>query len=268
MGHILAISNPKGGVGKTTTTINLGAALAEKGRRVLLIDLDPQGHLTINCGLNSIYSDDNYELASFILRGEVDKIKPFISKVEHFWVMPAHESLVRLQEELVVQRAGESRVRRIIELISSDYEISLIDSPPTISILSDAILLAAKKVLVPIQAEDSSIKGLEALEAQVAELMDILDTDIEIIGIVPNMVTTNSVSGRVLNSLVEKGSEETMQKQRKWASLVTDFQIRRRVALAKAQYDRKSIFSYDSRCDAIEGYRKLAEFIEQKMGMV
>ena len=266
MGYMLAVSNPKGGVGKTTTTINLGAALAERGKQVLLIDMDPQGHLTLGCGLRAIYASSNFELADFILRGAVDEIKPFITKVENFWVMPAHSSLVRLQEELVVQRAGESRVKRVIELLGSGYEVCLIDSPPTIGILSDGILLAARKVLVPIQAEDSSIHGIEALEGEISELRDILDADIEIVGVVPNMVTTNSLSGKVLADLLRKVSEGAIQHQGKWANFVTDFHIRRRVDLAKAQHERKSIFSYNPHCDATEIYRKLAEFIEQRIG--
>ena len=257
MSYTLAIANPKGGVGKTTTTINLGAALAERGRRVLLVDFDPQGHLTVGCGLKHVYTSTDFELSSLILKGAVDKIKGFIVQVENFWVMPAHISLVRLEDELVVQKAGESRLKRVLEPLGTGYEFCLIDSPPTVSVLSDSILLAARRVLVPIQAEDTSLRGIEALEAELSELRDILDADIQIVAILPNMVTSNSVSGRVLTELREKLQTSVGR----W-NMIAEVQIRKRVDLAKAWYEGKSIFSYNPRCDAIQSYRKLASFLD------
>ena len=257
MSYALAIANPKGGVGKTTTTINLGAALAERDRRVLLVDFDPQGHLTAGCGLKALYTRGDFPLADLILKGAGDQIRAFITPAENFWVMPAHVSLVRLEDELVVQRAGESRLKKVLEALGADFEFCLIDSPPTVSILTDSVLLAAGKVLVPVQAEDTSIRGIEALEAEVRELKDILDVDIEIVAIVPNMVTSNSVSGRVLTELREKLQTSVGR----W-NMIAEVQIRKRVDLAKAWYEGKSIFSYNPRCDAIQSYRKLASFLD------
>jgi chromosome partitioning protein len=255
-GYTLAVANPKGGVGKTTTTMNLGAALAEKHRRVLLVDFDPQGHLTAGCGLKEQYARKDFPLADLILAGEVDQIRAFVTPVENFWVMPAHVSLIRLEDELVVQRAGETRLKKVLEALVADFDFCLIDSPPAVNILADSVLLAAGRVLVPVQAEDTSIRGIEALEAEMRELKDILDADIEIVAIVPNMVSSNSVSERVLGDLRGNQLGRTSR-------LMIECQIRKRVDLAKAWHEGKSIFSYNPRCDVIESYRKLADFVCQ-----
>jgi len=259
VGCMLAIANPKGGVGKTTTTINVGAALAERGRKVLLVDFDPQGHLSVGCGLKETYSNTRFELASLILKGDIEQIKAYIAAVEKFWIMPAHMSLIRLEDELVVQRAGESRLSKLLAPLGDEFDFCLIDSPPTISILTDSVLLAARRVVVPIQAEDTSIRGLHALEDEILELKDILDADIQITAVLPNMVMNNSVSERVLTELRGK----TSQVLQRWPKVMTQVEIRKRIDLAKAWYAGKSIFNYNPRCDAIESYRKLARFLDR-----
>ena len=250
MGQAIAVANQKGGVGKTTMTINLGAALAEKGKGVLLIDLDPQGHLTEGCGLTSRYTDSGNNLADFLTNRVNEGLSSIIFPAENFEVMPSHIALFAAERELILQRAGEKRLKRVLGPVISGYDFVLIDCPPTLGPLTDNALVAAERVLVPIQAEDTSVRALEMLFDELTTLEEVVEVHVEIVAIVPNLVSSNLVSRRILGDL--RGA---------FPDKVTDFEIRRRVDLAKAWHEGKSIFTYNPRCDVVATFQRLAGLI-------
>jgi len=247
MGRVIAVANQKGGVGKTTMTINLGAALAERGKGVLVVDLDPQGHLTEGCGLAARYTNSGNNLSDFLTGRVKEGLSSIIFPAENLEVIPSHIALFAAEQELVLQRAGEKRLKRVLGPVISGYDFVLIDCPPSLGQLTDNALVAAERVLVPIQAEDTSVRALEMLFDELTTLGEVVEVHVEIVAIVPNLVSNNLVSRRILGDLRETFPDK-----------VTSFEIRRRIDLAKAWHEGKSIFAYNPRCDAVDAFRQLA----------
>ncbi len=247
MRQAIAVANQKGGVGKTTMTINLGAALAERGMGILLVDLDPQGHLTEGCGLAARYTNSGNNMADFLTGRVKEGLSSIIYPAENFGVLPSHIALFAAERELILQRAGEKRLKKVLGPVISSYDFVLIDCPPTLGQLTDNALVAAERVLVPIQAEDTSVRALEMLFDELTTLREVVEVHIEIVAIVPNMVSNNLVSRRILSDLRETFPDK-----------VTGFEVRRRVELAKAWHEGKSIFAYNPHCDVADTFRQLA----------
>lgn len=186
----LSLLNQKGGVGKTATTINLGGALAEAGYRVLLIDLDPQGHLTEACGLPD--APDGRALAETLVRAQLHTadhvaslIVPWIERID---VVPTHMNMFLTERELYRERGAEYRLHRLIELWASAevWDVCLIDCPPSLAILTDNALVASDQVIIPVQAEDSTMRALRLLMGQVESVRTELRTDVDILGMIIN----------------------------------------------------------------------------------
>lgn len=255
MGEAIAIANQKGGVGKTTLALNLGAALAEKGKKLLLVDLDPQGHLTEGCGLKDKYTEPGDNLADFITKKTKENISSIIYPAENFEVIPSNIAVFTVERQLILQRAGQKRIKGLLDPIMPYYDFVLIDCPPTLGELTDNALVATQKVLVPIQAEDTSVRALEILFDEIATLKQAIGIHIEILAIVPNLFSKNLVSKRILKDLRETFPDQAIP-----------FEIRRRIALVKSWHQGKSIFSYDSRSDIANNFRQLAEHIISKVG--
>jgi chromosome partitioning protein len=158
---VLAIANQKGGVGKTTTTVNLGAGLAELGYRVLIVDLDPQGNASTGLGVNAhTVSGSTYQV--LMQETEIDDcVEP--TSVRNLFVVPATIDLAGAEIELVAAMSRELRLRRAIEAIRHDYDVTLVDCPPSLGLLTVNGLAAADGVLVPIQCEYYALEGLGQL---------------------------------------------------------------------------------------------------------
>lgn len=201
--RVLALCNQKGGVGKTTTTINLGAALAEYGRRVLLVDFDPQGALSVGLGVNPY--DLDLTLYNLLMQRDVTLgdvlIKTNVAGLE---VVPSNIDLSAAEVQLVNEVAREQSLARALRPAMNDYDFILIDCQPSLGLLTINALTAAHGVIVPLECEFFSLRGLAMLIDTVEKVKDRLNPGLELEGILATMYDARTVHSRqVLNRVVE-----------------------------------------------------------------
>src|SRR5215204_2461112 len=205
MTYTIAICNQKGGVGKTTLTINLGAALADAGKRVLLIDLDPQGHLTEGVGLQECYLDSQPTLFDALTSKDPVKLAALIQRQtkarEPIAVIPASYQLMLAEQSLYLARNREHKLKYLLGQLYYHFDYILIDFPPVLGNLTDNALNAARPVLIPIQAEATSVRALELLFDQIESVERGLNIRINVVGVVPNMVLDSALSKKILTDL-------------------------------------------------------------------
>lgn len=253
--HTLCIANQKGGVGKTTTAINLGAALVHKGLKVLLIDLDPQGHLTEGLGIRDKYleaSPNMYELLLGEAKRNLSELE-VKAESEDLMIIPSHVKLFLAEQGLVMQRGREFKLKGLLDRIQDSFDWIIIDCPPSLGLLTDNAIYASRRVLVPIQAEDTSIRALEILRDQVQSLEQALGIKVDIFGVLPNMVEDTRLARGILKSLRDS------------LPLTLSFDVRKRVKLKEAWAQGRSIFSYDPKSDLIPVYTALADQLIQEV---
>jgi chromosome partitioning protein len=263
MGHTIAICNQKGGVGKTAVTIHLGAALAEQGNKVLLIDLDPQGHLTEGIGVRDLYLEEENTLFQALTdhKGPTAKL---IHPVPHekFDIIPSSYQMALIEQKLFMTRNREHKLREILESLPTAYDFVLIDCPPNLGNLTDNALNAARRVVVPIQAETSSVRALDLLFDQIESVEQGLKIKITVLAVLPNTVQESALSRRILSEL------------RANIPAVTPFEIKKRVVLQEAYDVGRSIFSYEAPTSAKKDeanqlkklYTDLATFVVGQLG--
>lgn len=257
----VAVCNQKGGVGKTTLTINLGAALADAGQRVLLIDLDPQGHLTEGVGLQACYLDASPTLFDALTSKESVSLAALVQEQtgarEPLHVIPATYQLMLAEQSLYMTRNREHKLKTLLTQLDDRYDFILIDCPPVLGNLTDNALNAARNVLIPIQAEATSVRALELLFDQIESVERGLNIQINVLGVVPNMVLDSAMSKRILHDL------------RQSVPMLTPFELRKRVLLQAAWAAGRSIFAFQpasaadekTKREVIEVYRDLARFV-------
>lgn len=263
MTHTIAIANQKGGVGKTTLTINTAAALARSGYRVLLVDLDPQGHATEGVGMQESYLEDNLTLYDALTTTKQVHTRDLVHSSDHeqFSVIPSSYKMMLAEQTLYMTRNREHKLRSILAQLEGVYDYVLLDCPPNLGNLTDNALNAARQVLVPIQAEATSVRALELLFDQIESVERGLGIEIRVIGVVPNLVQDSAMAKRIIGDL--RGSIPTL----------TPFELRKRVLLQNAWEKGRSIFTYsptnsgDERTQAeiIHMYTQLADFVVGQM---
>lgn len=247
MGRIIVVANQKGGVGKTTTAINLSACLAETGKKVLAIDMDPQGNMTSGLGVDKEKVENTvYEL----LLGEV-KVKDCLQKsvAENLEIIASNINLAAVEIELIGEQEKEFILQKALEEIHNEYDFVIIDCPPSLNILTINSMCAADTVIVPIQCEYYALEGLSQLIHTINLVKDRLNPDLEIEGIVFTMYDARTNLSLQVVENVKNNLEQTIYKTI----------IPRNVRLAEAPSYGMPINLYDAKSAGAESYRLLAE---------
>jgi chromosome partitioning protein len=241
---VIAFANQKGGVAKTTSTLNLAVALQERGLRVLVVDLDPQGNLTMSQGLNP----DSIERSMFDVLVHRLPISEVIRAQE---VDLAVSSIDLAGAELALSsQIGRGRaLEKSLGGVKADYDYVLIDTPPSLGLLTINALVASDGVIVPVQCEYLSLRGLVQLENTLSMIRENLNPNVKIVGILPTMF-----DGRTLHS---KEAVEILTEN--FGPLVFNTRIRKTVRYAEAPVKGSSILKYDPRGPAADAYRDLAK---------
>lgn len=252
MGRIIAIANQKGGVGKTTTAINLSASLAEKGRKVLAIDMDPQGNMSSGLGLDKDAIDGTiYDM----IIGEAD-VEEVIHKdtIENLDILPSNVDLSAVEIEMIDVENKEFVVKNAIQKIRDNYDYVIIDCPPSLSLLTVNAMTTADSVLVPIQCEYYALEGLSQLIHTVELVKDRLNPVLEIEGVVFTMYDARTNLSLQVVENVKDNLEQNIYKTI----------IPRNIRLAEAPSFGTPINQYDPRSAGAESYMRLAEEVISK----
>jgi chromosome partitioning protein len=244
---ILAIANQKGGVGKTTTAVNLSASLAHLGRKVLLVDLDPQGNATMGVGI------DKAKLASSVynLLLGATPIQEIIqhSELAGIDVLPANRNLAGAEVELVNQEHRESRLKNALAQVSEHYDYIILDCPPALTLLTLNGLVAADAVLIPMQCEYYALEGLSDLVNTLKRVKHSMNRKIEIEGLLRTMFDPRS-------TLAQQVSDQLIKH---YTSKLYHTVIPRNIRLAEAPSYGRPILSYDKNSKGAQAYLQLAE---------
>ncbi len=251
MAHILSIINQKGGVGKTTTAVNLGAYLVKNGKSVLIVDIDPQGNATSGLGIdknsiqNTIYD---------VLLAKTPVEHAIIDTNSGLAIVPANPNLANAEIELVEKADRESQLKRALANVTYDYV--LIDCPPALSLLTINSLTASTGVIIPVQAEYYALEGLSQLLDVIQRVRKSLNPQLELLGVVVTMYDSRTtLADNVLAEL-----------KKHFGDKLCNTIIPRNVRLAEAPSFGKTVVEHDKWSKGARAYKQLAKEIDQRMG--
>ena len=245
--RIVAMCNQKGGVGKTTTTINLGASLAEYGRKVLLVDFDPQGSLSVGLGLNP--HDMEFTVYNLLMQDDIDFTDVVVpSGVEGVDLLPSNIDLSAAEVQLVNEVAREQTLARVLAPALDFYDVILIDCQPSLGLLTVNALTAADGVIVPLECEYFALRGVALLKTTIDKVRQRLNPRLEVDGVLGTMFDGRTLHSReVMDRLVQA-----------WGDKVFHTVIRRTVKFSDSTVVGEPITSYATSSPGAAAYRQLA----------
>ncbi len=241
---VIAFANQKGGVAKTTTALNLAVAFKESGHRVLAVDMDPQGNLTMSQGVDP----DKVEKSMFDVLVHGTPLREVIVEKE-VDVAVASIDLAGAEIAMSTQIGRERALEKAVAEIRGDYDFICIDTPPSLGLLTVNALTAADKVIVPVQCEYLSMRGLVQLQNTLRMIRENLNPDVDIEGILPTMLDSRTVHAKEAVEILEEN----------FGDLVFESRIRKAVKFAEAPVKGSSVLKYDPNSNAAKAYRSLAE---------
>jgi chromosome partitioning protein len=241
---VIAFANQKGGVAKTTTTLNLAAAFAEEGHRVLCIDMDPQGNLTMSQGIDP----DSLETSMYDVLVHDISIREVIRKRE-IDIACASIDLAGAEIAMSTKIGRERSLDKALRPILEDYDFICIDTPPSLGLLTINALTAADKVIVPVQCEYLSMRGLIQLQNTLSMIRENLNPDVDIAGILPTMVDSRTLHAKEAIQILEEN----------FGDRVFGARIRKTIRFAEAPVKGMSVLKYDPSGTAADAYRQLAK---------
>jgi chromosome partitioning protein len=248
MGRVIALANQKGGVGKTTTAINLGAALAENGKRVLLVDMDPQGALSVGLGLNPLSLDQTLYTLLMDPKRDADEIVAS-TKIDGLDLLPSNIDLAAAEVLLVGEVAREQALARVLRPLRKRYDFILTDCPPSLGLLTVNALTAADGVLIPLECEYFALRGMALLMDTISKITERLNPNLEIVGILATMYDARTVHGREVLGRVEDA----------FGDQVFRTVISKTIRFAEAPVAGQSILTYAGDSSGAAAYRALAK---------
>lgn len=241
---VIAFANQKGGVAKTTTTLNLAAAFAEEGHRVLCCDMDPQGNLTMSQGIDP----DTLELSMYDVLVHDTPIRDVIRRRE-IDVACASIDLAGAEIAMSTKIGRERSLEKALRAVKDDYDFICIDTPPSLGLLTINALTAADKVIVPVQCEYLSMRGLLQLTNTLSMIRENLNPDVDIEGILPTLVDSRTIHAKEAIEILEENFGDRVFASR----------IRKTVRFAEAPVRGMSVLKYDPKGVAADAYRQLAK---------
>lgn len=253
MGKIIAFSNQKGGVGKTTTCLNMSAYLAQMGKKILMVDLDPQGNATTGLGFakneikSSVYNVmiDESPLAEAVIKTSIDGLD----------ILPSSIDLAGAEVELVYVKDREHALKKVLEKAKTAYDFIMIDCPPSLGLLTINALAASDNVIIPIQSEYYALEGLSQLMNTIKLVVKHLNESLKIEGVVLTMADNRALISRQITTEIKKF----------FGKRVYDTAIPRNIRLAEAPSHGVPIMLHDTKCTGAKAYQSLTEeFLERQ----
>ena len=253
MAKVIAVTNQKGGVGKTTTAVNVAFYLAKAGKRVLLVDLDPQGNATSGLGIDK----SNLEITVGEVMLQSAKMEQAVIATEHknLWLVPTTSHLANVEVEIAKGEQKFTRLKSAITSVDVQYDIVLIDSPPSLSLLTVNGLIAAKYVLLPVQAEFYALEGLGQLLETMKLVRKGMNPGLELLGVLPTMMDSRTTLSNQVYAEIKKH----------FADKVFETTIPRNIRLAEAPSHGVPVGAYDKWSKGARAYKAVAKEVADRV---